>query len=138
MAEMPSIEPSTDFVGRTVRAAWQARSRRLLVKRLALIAAAVLISIAGAGSSYELTALAIGLVVRGTVVFSHGLVWFVTSASEGARWWWIAERIATAVRETIATPSTAASFAAVEMIALLTLYAFQRLLGEDLDRRKVR
>jgi hypothetical protein len=92
VAEMPPIEPSTGFVARTVRAACQAHTRRRLVRRVALIAAALLISIA-AGSIYELTALATSLIVPSTVVFSHGVVWFLTAASEGARRWWIPERI---------------------------------------------
>jgi hypothetical protein len=138
VAEMPPIEPSTGFVDRTVRAACQVRTHRRLVRRVALIAAALLISIAGAGSIYELTALATSLIVRSTVVLSHGLVWFLTSASEGVRWWWIAERIGTAVRDTVATPSTAAILAAVEMIALLAIYAFQRVLCDDSERHKVR
>lgn len=138
VAEMPPIEPSADFVDRTVRAAWQARSRRRLARRLALVAAALLVSIAGAGSIYMLAAPATGLIVRGSVAFAHGLVWFLTSASEGVRWWSIAERVGTAARDTVAVPSTAAAIAAVEMIALLAIYAFRRLLGQELEQNKLR
>jgi hypothetical protein len=138
VAELPPIEPSTGFLNRTVQRAWQARTRRRHVRCVALIAAALFITIAAVGSIYELTALAMGLVVRGTLVFSHGLVWLLTSAGEGARWWWIAARIGAAVRDTIAAPSAAASVAAAEMVGLLAIYAFQRLLGADLDRHKIR
>jgi hypothetical protein len=138
VAEMPPIEPSADFVHRTVQAAWRTRTRRRLVMRLTRIAAALVIGTLSVGSMYELSVLAVGLLVRGTVVFSHGLVWFLTSASEGARWWWIAERIGTAVSDTIAVPSTAAAVAAVEMIAVLAIYAFQQLLHEDWGRHKSR
>ena len=136
VAEMPPIEPSAEFLDRTVRAAWQARVRRRLIRRVALIAAALMISIGGVGAIYELTGLATGLGVRVTVEFSRGLVWFLTSAGEGASWWWIAERIGTAARVTIAAPSMAAGIAAMEMLALLAIYAFGRLLGEDLQRYK--
>jgi hypothetical protein len=136
VAEMPPIEPNADFVNRTVRAAWQARTRRRLLMRLALISAALSISIVAVGSIYELRALAIGLVARSTVAFSHALVWLLTSASEGTRWWWIAERIGTAAGDTLASPSTAATIAGIEMVALLAIYAFDRLLSEDLRRYK--
>jgi small-conductance mechanosensitive channel len=129
VAELPPIEPSTGFVNRTVQRAWQARARGRHVRCVALIAAALLITIAAVGSIYELTALAMGLVVRSTLMFSHGLVWLLTSAGEGARWWWIAERIGAAARDTIAAPSAAACVAAAEMVGLLAIYAFQRLLG---------
>lgn len=138
VAEMPPIESSTDFVNRTVQRAWQARTRRRRVRRVALVAAALLITTAVVGSMYELATLAMGLVVRSTVVFSHGLVWLLTSAGEGARWWWIAERIGAAVRDTIADPSAAATVAAAEIVGLLAIYAFQRLLGADLERHRVR
>ena len=134
VAEMPPIEPSADFLDGTVRAAWQARTRRRLIRRVALIAAALLISIGGVGAIYELTGPATSLAVRVMVVFSHGLVWFLTSAGEGVSWWWIAERIGTAARVTIAAPSTAAGIAAIEMLALLAIYAFKRLLAQDLQR----
>jgi hypothetical protein len=130
IAEMPAIEPSADFVNRTVRVAWQAHARRRLVRRAALIAAALLITIVGVGLIDALTAPAISIAGRVAVLFSQGLVWLLTSASEGARWWWIAERMGTAVRDTIAVPSAAASIAVIEMIGLLGIYAFQRLLPE--------
>ena len=93
VADMPSVQPGADFVGRTVQVAWRARARRRMVVRFASIAAALLIGIATLGSMYELSALAVGLAARGTVAFSHGLVWLLASASQGAKWWWIAERI---------------------------------------------
>src|SRR5205807_7015368 len=138
VAEMPPIEPSTGFVERMVRAACQAHTRRRLVRRVAVIAAALVICIAGAGSIYELTALATSLIVRSAVVFSHGPLWCLMSAGEGARWWWIPERIGTAVSDTIAVPSMAVTFAAVEMIALLAMYAFLRVLGDDVERNNLR
>jgi hypothetical protein len=138
VAEIRPIEPSPDFVGRTVQAAWQARARRHLMMRLARIAAVLVVGIAGFGSIYELRGLAVVLIVRGAVVFPHGLVWLLASASQGAKWWWIAERIGTAVSDTIAAPSAAAAFVAVEMIALLAIYAFKRLIHENWETRDSR
>jgi hypothetical protein len=128
VAEMTAVDPSADFINRTVRVAWQAHARRRLVRRAALIAAALLITTAGVGLIDALTPLAIGMVGGVAVLFSQGLVWLLTSASEGARWWWVAERMGTAVTDTIAVPSAAVSIAVIEMIGLLGIYAFQRLL----------
>lgn len=138
VAEMPPFEPGPQFVGRTVQAAWHARTRRRLLRPVALTAAALLISIGGLGAIYALAAPATSLAVRATVLFLHGLAWLLTSASEGARWWWIVERIGTAARDSITAPSMAASIAAIEMIALLAIYAFGRLLAEDVEQHKAR
>jgi hypothetical protein len=131
VAEMPPIEPRPDFVGLTVQAAWRARARHHLVRRLARIAAVLAVGIAGVGSIYELRGLAVVLIVRGAVVLSHGLVWLLTSASQGIRWWWIADRIGAAVGDTIAAPAAAAAFVAAEMIVLVAIFAFKRLIQED-------
>ncbi len=132
VAEIPSVEPSAAFVDRAVHAAWQARSRRRRVTRLAYIAGAASIAIAGGGSIYELAGLATTLAARTTVAFLHVLIWFLTSASAGAAWWSIAERVGTAVGDAIASPSASASIAAFEVIALLAVYALHRLLGQEL------
>ena len=134
MAEIPSVEPSAAFVDRAVHAAWRARSRRRRVTRLAYIAGAASIVVAGAGSIYELAGPATTLAARVTVAFSHVLIWFLKSASAGAGWWSIAERVGTAVGDALASPSASASIAAFEVIALLALYALQRLLGQELRR----
>jgi len=138
VAEMPAIEAGAGFVDRTVQTAWRARTRRCRVRRAALIAAGLLITIGGAGWLYELTPLAVSLVVRATVVFSHTLVWFLASASAGVRWWRIAEQIGTAVSGAIAGPRASAGVAVMGMIALFAIYVFQRLLSEDFRRQKAR
>lgn len=132
--EVPSVEPTAVFVDRAVHAAWQARSRRRLRTRLAYITGAVSIAVAGAGSIYELSGLATALAARVTVAFSHALVWLLTSASVGAAWWSIAERVGTAVGDAIASPSASVSIAAIEMIPLLALYALHRLLSQERRR----
>jgi len=134
VAQLPAIEPSAAFVDRAVQAAWRTRAHRRRV-RVALVAAAALIAMAGVAAVYALAPFAMGLIASGAVVISHGLVWLVTSAGEGARWWWIAERIGTAVLDTISAPSAAAAIAAVEMILLLVIYAFRHVLGKDYEKR---
>jgi hypothetical protein len=138
VAEMPAIEASAGFVDRTVQTAWRARTRRRIVRRAALSAAGLLITVAGAGSLYELTPLALSLVVRATVMLSRTLVWFLASASAGVRWWRIAEQIGTAVSGAIAGPRASAGVAAIGMIAVFAIYVFQRLLSEDFRRQKAR
>jgi len=99
-----------------------------------LVPAAALIAMAGIAAVYALAPFAMGLIGSGAVVISHGLVWLVTSAGEGARWWWIAERIGTAVLDAISAPSAAAAITALEMILLLAIYAFRHVLGKDYEK----
>jgi hypothetical protein len=138
VAETPAIEAGAEFVERTAQAAWRARTRRRVVRRLALIAAGLLISIAGVGSFYALTPLAVSLAVRATVILSHALVWFLASANEGIKWWRIAEQIGAAVSSAMAGPRASAGVVAIGMVVLFAIYVFQRLLGEDLRQHKVR
>src|SRR5262249_44596910 len=94
-AEMPRVAPTGDFASRVGRVAWEGGARRRAAVRLAQIAAVLLLGISVAGSVYGL--IASGLVARGAVLLSHGLVWVLTSTGEGTRWWGIAGRIGNAV-----------------------------------------
>lgn len=134
IAGIPSVEPSSAFVDRAVHAAWQARSRRRLAMRLAYVAAALSVAVTGAGLIYELAGPATTVAARVTVAFSQALVWLLTSASAGAGWWSIAERIGAAAGDAIASPSAAVWIAAFEITALLALYALRRLVGQELRR----
>jgi hypothetical protein len=134
VAQLPAIEPSAAFVDRAVQAAWRTRTHRRRV-RVALVTAVALIATVGIAAVYALAPFAMGLIVSGAVAVSHALVWLVTSAGEGARWWWIAERIGTAVLDTVSAPSAAAAITAVEMILLLVIYAFRHVLGKDYEKR---
>jgi hypothetical protein len=127
IAEMPPIEPGVGFVDGAVQAAWRARARHCAVARLASVAAALLVGLATVGSIYLWGALAAGLIARGAAGFSQGLVWLLASAGEGARWWWIADRISTAVSVAISSAPTAAAMVTVEIAAVLALYAFRNL-----------
>jgi hypothetical protein len=138
VAEMPAVEPGADFVGRTVQTVWRARARRRVVVRVARVAAALLFGAATLGSMYALSVLAGGFIVRGAAELSHGFAWLVASIGEGARWWWIAERIGTAVGVSVSSPLTAAAIATAEMIALLAMYAFRRLVWSELGTRESR
>jgi hypothetical protein len=134
-ARIPTVQPSADFVDRTVQVAWRTRSRRRIVTRLVRIAA-LLTVIATFGSIYELRGFAVFLVVRSAVAVSHGLVWLVTSAGQGAGWWSTAERIGIAVSDAISAPPTAAALAAIEIVALFGIYAFHKLVRDELGAQK--
>lgn len=138
MGEMPLIEADAAFVNRTAKIAWRTHTRHRLLKRCASLAATLLIVISGVGSIYELRELAVRMVVRGAVLFSHGLAWVLTSAGDSFRWWWIAARIGDAVREGIADPSKAAALAAIEVFVLLAIFAFRRVLAADFGQYKAR
>ena len=131
LAEMPVIEPSGDFVDRVVKAAWRARTRRRRFARVVLAVSALLLSGVSIWLIHALSVQAVSLGARVAVAVSHGLVWLLTSVSEGTRWGWIAERIGTAVSDTITVPSTAVAIAGVEMIGLLAICAFRQLIDKD-------
>lgn len=131
MAEMPVIEPSGDFAGRVVKAAWRARIRRHRLARVVLAVSGPLLIAVSVWSIYALSVPAASLGARVAVALSRGLVWVLTSVSETARWWWIAGQIGTAVSDTITVPSTAVAIAGVEMIGLLAIYAFRQLIDKD-------
>jgi hypothetical protein len=136
VAELPLIEPAEDFVGRAAQVAWRARARHRAVVRLVRVAAALLLGVTTLGSLYAVVAS--GLAVRAAVVLTQGLAWVLASAGEGARWWWIAEHIGTAVGGSLASSTTAMVMVAMETAALLALYAFQRLFQNELQTHESR
>src|SRR6185295_3261556 len=131
IAGMPAIEPGADFVPRTVHAAWRARARRRLVTRLARIAAALVVTIAGLGSIYALSGAALALLIPGTVALSRGFLWLITSAGDGAGWWWVADRIGTAIADIVGDPVAASAVAAAALMALVAIYAFHHLIHNE-------
>lgn len=131
MTGLPGIQPSAAFVTRTVQLAWRARVRRRRTTRVAYAAVALLVTIIGIGSIYELGPFLPSLIANAAVAISRGLVWLLAAPAQGAGWWWFAERIGSAVADTIARPSTAAIIGAVEMIGLFGIYGFRHLLRED-------
>jgi hypothetical protein len=134
VADLPPVEPRPGFVARAVQVAWQARTRR----RRARIATALAIAAGTAALMYELSDVALALLVSGTVSAARGVVWLLTSASDGARWWWIADRIGTTVGDAVADPATASAVAASGVIALLAIYALRHLSRNEWEAREVR
>jgi hypothetical protein len=131
IAGLPRIQPSEAFVIRTSQVAWRARARRRRTMRMAYISIALLVGIIGMAAIYELTPLVPNLIADAALAVSRGLLWMVTASAQGAGWWWFAERIGTAITDTIAAPSTAAIIGVLEMIGLVGVYAFRQLLRED-------
>jgi hypothetical protein len=136
MADLPPVEPGAEFVRRTAQAAWRARARRRLMTRLAGTAAALVVGLSTMGAMLESRAVAVSLAARGAALLSHGVVWLLTSAGQGAGRWSLAERIGTAVNETIAAPRTAAGVAAAEMIILAAIYALGKLVRGESETRE--
>src|SRR5579862_3565041 len=101
VADLPAVEPRPGFVARAVQAAMQARARR----RRARFSAALVIGAGALALTYELSAFALTLLASGVVAASHGLAWLLTSATEGARWWWVADRIGTTIGDAVAAPA---------------------------------
>lgn len=126
MTQLPAIEPSSDFVNRAVQGAWQIRTRRR-IRRLLTVSGGIATAVAVV-VTYALAPLLSTLIANTTIALSHALLWLITVAGEGARWWWIADRIGAALAEALRSPSAAAAVIALEMILLLAIYAFRQVL----------
>jgi hypothetical protein len=131
IAGLPRIQPSESFVIRTSQGAWRARARRRRAMRMAYASIALLVGIIGVAVIYEVTPLVPDLIANAALAVCRGLTWLLTAPAQGAEWWWFAERIGTAIMDTIAAPSTAAIIGTLEMIGLFGIYAFRQLLRED-------
>ena len=131
IAGLPRIQPSESFVIRASQGAWRARTRRRRAVRMAYASIALLVGIIGVAAIYEVMPLVPDLIANAALAVSHGLTWLLTAPAQRAEWWWFAERIGTAVTDTIAEASTAAIIGALEMIGLFGIYAFRQLLRED-------
>ena len=131
IAGLPRIQPSESFVIRTSQVVWRARAGRRRAMRMAYASIPLLVGIISVAAIYELTPLMPNLIANAALAVSRGLIWLLTAPAQGAGWWWFAERIGTAITDTLAAPSTAAIIGVLEMIGLFGIYAFRQLLRED-------
>jgi hypothetical protein len=130
MTGLPGVELEPGFVERAVGAAWRARARRRLVARLARVTAVVLVAAVSVAIVYGLGVFFAAAVVRVMVVVAHGLVWLATAVGDGFRWWAVAERVGAGVAQTVMSPRTTALVAAIELMGMIAIYAFQRALRD--------
>src|SRR5687768_4609695 len=70
LADLPAVEPTPDFVSRTVHAAWRARARRRLITRVARVAAVLLVSLLTVWSVYLFGVFIVGVAARRAALFA--------------------------------------------------------------------
>ena len=130
-AAVQVVEPSPDFVERTVRGAWRMRTRRRMFGAVAAVLALALVS-------------ASAMTVYGVLGTTSGMLWsamaslatssFVTAfsmAASAAGWWWAIARAASTMTEILAMPQGALAFLAIECVGAVALYTLHRLLRSD-------
>lgn len=137
VAELPPIEASPAFVDTVVQRAWRAHLRRRAVSRLARVAAVLVMAGVTAATVYVLGGILVNTLAQGTVLLSEALLWLLTSAGDGVRWWSVAARVSAAVSESLVTPRTAAAIVLIEMLGASAIYALQRVLRDDHDSQQV-
>ena len=110
--------------------------RRWLVRAAALVTGGA----AGVAGLLALVVYAGGWIV-GTAVqlLSRGLVWLTVSMAEGVDLWSLAAQIGGGLGDALATPAGAGALIALEVVAVLALYALRRVIrsgqAEDGSRR---
>ena len=131
-AAVPAVEPSSDFVQRTVEAAWRARTRRRRIVLVSGLAASVLVAL----TAYGVFGIAGGrlLTIAAAVAtnFAASLVAVGTTAVE---WWFAFARASSAVAGIVATPQNAVVLLSIELVGIAALYMLQRLLRAEVRFR---
>ncbi|MEQ1898047.1 MAG: hypothetical protein ABL971_11740 [Vicinamibacterales bacterium] len=131
MADLPPVEPSPAFVGRTVQAAWQRRVRQQRLAWVARAAAVLAVLIGGGVGLFVLGTAFLGAAADGVVAGVQGLIWTADAVGGGLRWWSLLEKVGTAVGTAVATPQTTAVLVALELMGAMAVYGIERLLGDE-------
>lgn len=131
MSELRPIEPSEAFVGAVVHQAMRVHARRRMVQQLARVAAVILIAGVSIATMLALSSVAVGALGRGTALLSDGLLWLVSSAGDGVKWWSLAARVGGAIGESLITPRTAAAIVTIELLGVSAIYALHRVLRNE-------
>jgi hypothetical protein len=134
IADLPLIEPDVAFVDRTVQAAWRMRDRPQIWKPMVAVVA-LLIGAVAVVSLYALSGSATELFAGYVRELSRSLIWLLTFAAEGVRWWWIADRIGAATGRVLSSPISIGAFAAAEIVILLAICAFRLVVQSESETR---
>ena len=131
-AALPAIEPSEDFVRRTVQAAWQARAHQQRVTASVAIAASLLATVTAGVTAYGLLGVASGWLlsaIAAVAASSTGLLLAAATTSIG--WWAEMTRASSLIAGVIAMPQSAVALLAIELAGGGALYALHRLLRAE-------
>jgi hypothetical protein len=132
LAALPTIEPSEDFVRRSVRAAWSVRARRQRTRVYAAIAACVLVAVSFGAAVYVLAGEATGWAVAALASVASGSTASLTMATVASiEWWATMARVGDVVLGVISVPQNAVGLLVIELVGGGALYALHRLLRAD-------
>ena len=135
-AAVPAVEPSSDFVQRTVEAAWRARVRRRRVVLVSGLAASVFVALTTGAAAYGAFGIAGGwLLTTAAAVATNFATSLVAAGTTAVEWWFAFARASSAVAGIVATPQNAVVLLAIELVGIAALYMLQRLLRAEVAFR---
>ena len=135
-AAVPAVEPSSDFVQRTVEAAWRARVRRRRVVLVSGLAASVFVALTTGAAAYGVFGIAGGwLLTTAAAVATNFATSLVAAGTTAVEWWFAFARASSAVAGIVATPQNAVVLLAIELVGIAALYMLQRLLRAEVRFR---
>jgi hypothetical protein len=131
-AGLPQVEPSNDFVLRTVEAAWMARARRRRTAVVVSLAACALVVAAVGTFTYSAFDMVGGwLLTTASSIATNTTVSVLMAATSAVEWWSATARAGGAMAGIVAMPQGAVAFLAVELVGVVALYMLQRLLRAE-------
>ena len=131
-AALPPVQPSADFVQRTVDAAWEARTRRRAFRFAAAAAAVVVIAF---GVLLATTGAPAWLVPTSARVVAGSVMAVLWSATAVAEFWTLMVRMGTAIAGLLVMPQSVALLVTIELVGAAALYSLHRLLRADIRFR---
>ena len=135
-AAVPAVEPSSDFVQRTVEAVWRARVRRRRVVLVSGLAASVFVALTTGAAAYGVFGIAGGwLLTTAAAVATNFATSLVAAGTTAVEWWFAFARASSAVAGIVATPQNAVVLLAIELVGIAALYMLQRLLRAEVAFR---
>ena len=96
---------------------------------VARVAATLAGAVVVCGGLYALVVYAGGwMVTSGALLLSQGLVWVAVSTAEGVDLWALVAQVGGGVGDVLTTPAGAGALIALEVVAVLALFALHRVL----------
>jgi hypothetical protein len=128
---LPRIEPRADFADQVVRAAWRVKGSRRPTRRLAQLAAALLVTVAGVAIGYAALDYAGTWILEAVAgAASRGVIRFVGLVRVGVTSWSVVAGVGNGVGTALATPENATAVLVMELLGILALFGLQRLLPD--------
>ena len=135
-AAVPAVEPSSDFVRRTVEATWRARARRRRTVLVSSLAASVFVAVTAGATAYGVFGIAGGwLLTTAATLATNSAVSIIAAGTTAVEWWFATARAGSAVAGIVATPQSAVVLFAIELVGIAALYMLKRLLRAEVAFR---